>query len=203
MEIYNDIIQGTPEWFDVRAGIPTSSEFSTAMSKGRGKEPSKTRKTYMLKLLGERMTGEPMESFSNSHMERGKEIEEEARLAYEFRADVVCEQVGFIKNHNAGSSPDSLIGDNGLLEIKTKLPHLHLQVLENARVPSEHEKQVQGQLWISEREWCDFVCYWPKMPLFVMRVVRDEKMIGEVAEAVRIFNDELDELEEKIRRQYL
>lgn len=202
MEVYSEIVQGTPEWFDVRAGIPTSSQFATVMSKGRGKEPSKTRKTYMLKLLGERMTGEPMDSFSNGHMERGKEMEEEARLAYEFREGVECEQIGFIKNHGAGSSPDSLIDISGMLEIKTKLPHLQLDVLEKDRLPPEHEKQVYGQLWIAEREWCDFVSYWPKLPLFVKRVYRDEKIINEIAEAVKQFNDELNELETQIKQKY-
>lgn len=202
MEVYSEIIQGTEAWFDVRAGIPTSSQFSTVMSKGRGKEPSKSRRTYMMKLLGERMTGEPMDSFTNAHMERGKEMEEEARLAYEFQQGVECEQIGFIKNHGAGSSPDSLIDSSGMLEIKTKLPHLQLEVLEQDRLPPDHAKQVYGQLWIAEREWCDFVSYWPKLPLFVKRVYRNEKIISEIAEAVKQFNDELNELEAQIKQKY-
>lgn len=191
MQIYRDIEQGTPEWFAVRAGIPTASMYSAVMAKGKGGESSKTRRTYMLKLAGERLTGEPMDNYSNSHMERGHEHEPIARQAYTFLMGVEPEQVGFIRSGDTGASPDSLVGSDGLLEIKSKLAHLHLEVLLSDKVPTEHIAQVQGQLWVAEREWCDFVSYCPRLELFRKRVYRDEKKIAEIAKAVDQFNAEL------------
>lgn len=191
--------QGTEEWFRARAGIPTASEFSTVMAKGKGGADSKTRATYMRKLAGEILTGEPMESFSNHHMERGKEMEAEARDLYAFMSDTDPEQIGFIRNGDKGCSPDALIGSNGMAEIKTKLPHLQIDVLLCGDLPPEHRAQCQGALWVAEREWIDFVSYWPKLPLFVKRVHRDEEYISTLAAAVAQFNDELAALVERIR----
>lgn len=193
MQIYRDIEQGTPEWFAVRAGIPTASMYATVMASGKAGGVSKTRRTYMLKLAGERLTSEPMDNYSNHHMERGHEHEPLARQAYAFLKDVEPEQVGFIRSGDTGASPDSMVGDNGLVEIKSKLAHLHLDVLDRDEVPCEHTLQVQGQLWVAEREWCDFVSYCPKLELFVKRVYRDEKKIREIANAVDQFNNELNE----------
>ena len=192
-----DCEQGSPEWFQARLGIPTASEFATVMAIGRGGAESKQRRTYMLKLIGERMTGEPAESYTNFHMERGKIMEEEARNAYAFMTDITPELVGFIRNCNKGCSPDSLIDNNGILEIKTKLPHLHLEVLLNDAMPTEHMAQVQGQMWVAEREWCDFVSYWPKLPLFVKRVYRDEEYIKKLSDGVDRFIAEMNTLQEK------
>ena len=140
----HDMEQGTPEWFAVRQGLATSSQFSTVLAKGQGK----TRKTYLYKLAGERLTGEPTDSFSNRHMERGHEMEPQAREFYAFMEDVEPRQVGFITNHGAGASPDSLVGESGMLEIKTKLPHLMLEAHERGKFPPEHYAQCQGQLWV-------------------------------------------------------
>ncbi|MHB8744881.1 MAG: lambda exonuclease family protein [Sulfuricaulis sp.] len=192
--------QGSPEWFSARAGIPTASMYQTVMAKSRDDADSKTRRTYMLKLIGEKMTGEPMESFNNAHMERGKVMEEEARNAYAFLRDMEPKLVGFIRNGDTGASPDSLIGENGLLEIKTKLPHLQLEVLLSDVLPMKHRAQVQGQLWVAEREFCDFVSYWPKLPLFVTRVFRDEPYIKTIEVAVSQFNDEMSELMARVQQ---
>ena len=191
--------QGSPEWFKARLGIPTASEFHTVMAKGTGGGPSKTRRKYMLTLIAEHITGEMAESYSNAHMERGKAMEPEARAAYAFIQNVDPMPVGFIRNGTKGASPDSLIDATGLLEIKTKLPHLHLELLLGGEIPSEHKAQVQGQLWVAEREFCDFVCYWPKLPLFVKRVTRDELYIKTIAIAVDIFLNEMAVLEQSIR----
>jgi hypothetical protein len=192
--------QGTPEWFAARAGIPTASEFATVMAKGKGGGESKTRRTYMLKLAGEILTGEPMDSFSNHHMERGKEYEPDARRLYAFMQDCEPETVGFIRNGDKGCSPDCLVGSSGMAEIKSKLPHLQVDCLLNNRVPPDHVAQVQGQLWVAEREWIDFVSYWPKLPLFVTRAYRDEPYIKELSAAVDQFNEELAATVERIRQ---
>lgn len=179
--------QGSPEWHAARLGIPTASEFKTILAKGEGK----TRRTYMLKLLGERMTGEQMYSYENEHTQRGKDMEEEARDKYVLLKDAEVTRVGFIRNGDVGCSPDSLIGNDGMLEIKTKLAHLQADLLLGNAVPSEHIAQLQGQLWVAEREWVDFVSYWPRMPTFVRRVHRDEPYIRQLAKAVEVFENEL------------
>lgn len=194
-----DCEQGSEEWMMARLGIPTASEFNAVMSKGRGKEPSKTRRTYMLKLVGERLTGELAPGYSNAHMERGKEMEADAAKLYEFSTDNKVDLVGFMRNGEVGCSPDRLVGSAGLVEIKTKLPHLQLEVLEADKVPSEHIKQIQGQLWVSEREWCDFVSYWPNLPLFIKRAYRDDALIKEISDSVARFLDELHAIENKYR----
>ena len=191
--------QGSEDWFRVRAGMPTASEFATVMASGRGGGESKTRRTYMLKLAGEILTGEPMESYNNGHMERGKIMEAEARDLYSFMADVDPECVGFIANEGKGCSPDCLIGANGMAEIKTKLPHLQIDVLLRGELPPEHKAQCQGGLWVVEREWIDFVSYWPSLPLFVKRIHRDEAYIAEIEKAVDQFNAELAEMVACIR----
>lgn len=190
-----DCEQGSPEWYAARLGIPTASEFSTVMAKGEGK----TRRKYMMTLIGERLTGEIADSYSNGHMERGKIMEAEARDLYAFHTDLEPTRVGFIRNGDKGCSPDSLVTTNGMSEIKTKLPHLQLEVVLADRLPPEHVGQCQGALWVAEREWIDFVSYWPKLPLFVKRVYRDEDYIKRLASEVAAFNDEMLALIERIQ----
>lgn len=185
-----DCEQGSEEWHKCRLGIPTASEFKSVLAKGEGK----TRRTYLMKLLGERFTGEPADHYTDHHMERGKLMEDEARAAYAFMHDAEVTRIGFIRNAGRGCSPDGLIGKDGMTEIKTKLPHLQLEALFAGKLPSEHQAQVQGNLWTAEREWCDFVSYWPKLPLFVVRVYRDEAYIKTLAGEVGRFNDELEML---------
>lgn len=191
--------QGTPEWLKSRAGIPTASQFQTVMAKGRDGGASKTRRSYMLKLAGELITGEAEETYSNAHMERGKVMEAEARERYAFEAEADPIQIGFIRNGPKGCSPDSLIGTNGALEIKTKLPHLAIDCLLRGEFPAEHKAQCQGVLWVGEREWIDLAVYWPGIPLFVKRAYRDEPYIAQLAEAVDAFNAELAEVVSRVR----
>lgn len=195
-----DCEQGTEEWHRARMGIPTASEFKTLLGINKDAKDKKTRTTYMLKLAGEILTGEPMESYSNPHMERGKIMEDEARSFYAFMADAEPVRVGFIRNGDCGCSPDSLIGDAGALEIKTALPHILGDYILKDTFPAEHKAQTQGVLWVAEREWIDLSIYWPKMPRFVKRAPRDEAYIKELASGVAQFNDELREMVEKIRR---
>lgn len=201
MIIYRDIEQKSPVWFAVRAGIPTASSFSDVLAKGKGKEPSKVRATYMRKLAGEIITGQPNPGFENDHTRRGNRLEPEALAAVAFVLDVEPEPVGFIRGARAGASPDALVGSDGLIEIKTKLPHLQIDVLENGVVPPEHIPQIQGQLWIAEREWCWFASYWPGLPIFLKKVYRDEDYIFELSGQINRFHDELHALVDKYRNQ--
>lgn len=197
MIIHDDVEQGSDLWFQARAGKVTASAFDTVLAQGRG-GPSKTRQTYLYKLAGEIITGQVQDSYTNAHMERGHVMEDEARAWYEIMHSEV-QTVGFIAEDRIGYSPDGLVGDAGLLEIKTKLPHLLIPVLLSEDFPPEHKAQCQGGLWVSQREWIDLVCYWPGMPVAVHRAYRDEVYIAEMAKAVSVFVGELDEIVEKLR----
>ena len=191
--------QNSAEWVQARVGVPTASQFKDVLAKGQGGAPSKMRRTYLRKLAGERITGKPADNFHNAHMDRGHAMEEEARRFYEFTNGVTVERVGFIKNHGAGASPDSLVGDDGLLEIKTALPHILIGHILDAKVPSEHKAQVQGQMWVSERAFCDLLIYWPAMRPFQRRIERDDAYIdGTLTPKVLAFIDDLEALVEKL-----
>jgi hypothetical protein len=192
--------QNSPEWFEARRGLPTASMFATIMAKGvGGKGPSLTRAAYMRKLAGEIVTGEPMSNFRNAAMDRGHEMEGEARDFYAFITGTTPELVGFIRNGNKGGSPDSLIGSDGLLEIKTAEAHVLIAYIEADKFPPEHMAQCQGNLWVSERNWLDLTVYWPKMPSFIKRVYRDEAYIANLASEVDRFNEELAALVQRVR----
>ena len=194
MQVF-DMDQGDDAWHLARLGIPTASKFATVMAKGEGK----SRDEYMRRLVGEIVTGAPSSTFSSVHMERGKAMEDEARETYAFITDAEIHRVGFIRNGNKGASPDSLVGANGGLEIKTAEPHIQVDRLERDRLPPEHKAQVQGNIWLSEREWWDFVSFWPVMPTLIVRVYRDDAYIKTMADEIDRFNDELADRVERIR----
>jgi hypothetical protein len=187
--------QGGEEWAKARLGIPTASRFATVMAKGEGK----TRNEYMRKLAGEIITGETMDSFTNGHMDRGKEMEDEARNLYAFLTDAEIRRVGFIRNGKKGASPDSLVGTEGGLEIKTALAHIQIERLLRGDLPSEHKAQVQGNVWLAERDWWDFCSYSPKLPLLKVRVFRDDIYIKNMSGEIDRFNDELAAMVESVR----
>lgn len=199
MQVFN-CQQNSPEWYACRLGIPTASMFATVMAKGKDGGASLTRKTYLYKLAGEVITGEPSENYSNEHMERGKAMEAEARDLYAFMTDLIPQQVGFIRNGSKGCSPDSLIGNSGVLEVKSKLPHLTIECLLRDEFPAEHKAQCQGALWVTEREWVDIAVYWKGLPLFIKRAGRDEAYIQKLSAAVDEFNDELASIVERVKR---
>lgn len=194
-----DCEQGTAEWYAARLGIPTASEFATVTASGRGGGESKTRKAYMLKLAGELLTGEPMETYQNAAMERGKIMEDEARDLYAFMMSVEPIRVGFIKNGIAGCSPDSLIGDDAGLEIKSAAAHIQIERLQRGTLPPEHKAQVQGSLWVTGRKTWDFVSYCRKLPPLIITVQRDEPYIAVIEQEVKAFNDELATIVDQIK----
>ena len=196
VEIF-DCEQGSPEWHKLHLGVPTASNFAAIMAKGEGK----MRRKYLLQKVAEIFTGEVEEGFTNAHMERGKEMEAEARRLYAFMHDAEPRRVGFIRNDGIGCSPDALLGDRGGLEIKTKLGHLQLETIFARKLPSEHMAQVQGCLWVAEREWWDFTSYRPRLPLFVIRVMRDDAYIRILADEVSRFRDDMNSLVQKLTAQ--
>lgn len=195
-----DCEQGTPEWLAARAGVVTASEFSAVMAKGRGGAPSETRRKLIYVKAAEILTGAPVQTFAgNIHTERGHLMEPEVRDLYAATSPDPCTQVGFMRRGRIGCSPDTLVGNDGLLEIKTKLPHLQIEAVEAGVLPSEHVAQVQGQLLVSGRQWCDFRSYWPGLPQLKVRVYRDADYLANLwAELVK-FNNEVDALVARIR----
>jgi hypothetical protein len=195
MQVIRELEQGTEAWHLARMGIVTMSELQCLLVNGKGPGGFGAGAiTYMNQLIGERITDEPADAFQgNRHTERGHSLEPMARELYTERYGLELEQVGIILNHGAGYSPDSLVGSDGLVEIKTKLPKFQVEVLLGGEIPREHAAQCQGGLWISEREWIDFISYYPGMPLFVKRAYRDEVMIRKISERVRAFYGELED----------
>ena len=200
MNIVTDIEQGTPEWLALRLGIATASELDCLLVSG--KHPTGfgvAAFTYMDQLIGERITEEAAElPFQTKATIRGHEQEGVALSLYESREEVRVQKVGIILNRGIGYSPDGLVGTDGLIEIKTKLPKFQVGVILSGEVPKEHVAQCQGGLWASDREWIDFISYWPGMPLFVKRMHRDEAMIRKIAERVKLFYEILDERMNKV-----
>nr|WP_299379729.1 lambda exonuclease family protein [uncultured Halomonas sp.] len=187
--------QGTQEWHAARLGIVTMSEVKTLLVNGKGPGGFGVGAlSYMHQLIGERITGEPSDAFQgNGHTQRGHELEPVARELYREATGLPrLRQAGIILNHGVGYSPDSLVDSDGLIEVKTKLPKYQIELLLANELPQEHVAQCQGGLWVSEREWIDFVSYWPGMPLFVKRAYRDEGLIKTIAARVEAFYDELE-----------
>lgn len=200
MQIIREVEQGSAEWLGLRLGIPTASMFECLLVNGKGECGfGAGALTYMDQLIGERITGEAAElPFSTRATDRGHELEQVARDLHLATYELPTEQVAIILNHNAGYSPDALIGSDGLIEIKTKLPKFQVGVILADEIPKDHIAQCQGGLWLAEREWIDFVSYWPGMPLFVKRAHRDEVLIRKLAERVKTFNELLEERMHKV-----
>ena len=199
MKVY-DCQQGSDEWFNVRLGKITASHFSDVMAKGT----SKTRKDYMIKLATERLTGLPEASYSNAYMEWGIENEPAAREYYETLYGVQVEQVGFAElNEWVGCSPDGLVGKDGLVEIKCPKSTTHVSTILNNKMQTCYTAQVQGQIWVMERKWCDWISFDPRVtsnPLFMVRVQRDEKYIAVLELEVEQFIKELKVMIEKLTK---
>lgn len=202
LEIF-DCPQGSDEWFLCRAGIPTASRFKDALAcTPKGVWPGATATTYMHEIAGEIISGLPMETFSNGYTDRGHRVEGDARDAYAFTHGVSPQAVGFMRRGRAGASPDSLIDDDGQLEIKSKKQSLLIKEALSNRPPPDHLLQVQGQLWISGRQWCDLALYAEGMPLVTYRIERDEEKIAEIASGVDRFNAGVDQLVQQFNERW-
>lgn len=196
MPEFFDVSQGSDDWHQLRCGIATASEFNIILRDG---ETSKTLNEYRLKKAGEILTGQPAESYSNWHHERGKMHEPLAREAFVDNFGVELDRIGFVKNEFAGCSPDSLIRPDGGLETKSMLPHLLIPILVKQAFPPQFKAQCQGNIWICECDWWYLAIFWPGLPLYVQRIYRDEQYIARLKDAVIKFNDEVAEIVEHIR----
>jgi hypothetical protein len=170
------------------------------MAKGQGK----TRRAYMLQLAAERLTGEKQETYTNGDMERGKELEQEAREYYEELNSCIVQQIGFAKlNDDTGASPDGLIDNDGTIEIKCPKTTTHLDTILSDSIDTRYIPQIQGQLWVLDRKWCDFISYDPRvkdMPIFIKRVYRDETYISNLKSEVEIFAEQLKDMVEQFTK---
>lgn len=194
-----DCEQQTPEWFLARTGIPTASNFDKIITtKG---EESKQRTKYLYQLAGEIVSENKEMMFQSSAMLRGVELENEAIELYEMIHGVDIEKIGFCLDNteNYGCSPDGLIGGDGLIEIKCPNMATHVEYMINNKIPATYYQQVQGQLLITDREWCDFISYYPGIKPFIIRVEKDKPFTKRLADFLYKFCDDLKEIVNKIK----
>ena len=193
-----EIVQGSPEWHALRIGKVTASRVSDVIAKTKTGWGA-SRANYMAELIAERLTGEPAEKFTNAAMAWGTEKEPDARAAYEFFRDAQVSEIAFVDHPvigMTGASPDGLVGDHGLVEIKCPNTATHLDTLLTQAIPTKYVTQMLWQMACTGRQWCDFVSYDPRLPetmsLFVKRVDRDDKLIASLEKDVAEFLAELD-----------
>jgi len=205
--IIHECEQGSPEWLALRAGMPTASDFKKLItSKGA---PSKSINGYAITLAAEKYAGKPVDAWEgNQWSERGKVLEAEAREWYEMQYDCEAVQVGFITDDAkaAGCSPDSLIGEDGMLEIKCLKAERHIEaalyIERNGKCPPDYIQQTQGQMLLAEREYCDLLFYHPELPSVVIRQIPDKDiragLVEQLNEVCRLRDSILAELRWKV-----
>ena len=167
--------QGTVEWMLGRLGRPTASRFDELLTP-KTRKPAASRERYMAELLAEWVLNQPIDWGSNSIVERGTDLEDEARRYYSMLQDVDVQRVGFVTRDDglAGGSPDGLVGSDGVLEIKNYMAVHHMQALLGTNKPDEHLGQIQGYLYLTDRAWCDLLFYNPELPKRTIRIDRDQ-----------------------------
>lgn len=189
MQIIRNIEQGSEEWLQLRLGVATASKFDKIIT-AEGKQ-SETLEKYALQLAIDTLLTTPEPSYKNADMIRGTELEPFAREAYQEETFSIVEQITMFLSDcgNFGYSPDGLVGDDGLIEIKCPKATTHFQYIINKKVDknnaSDYWQQLQGGLWLSGRKWIDFVSYHPDFKtkqLFIIRVGRDEDYITKLAQ---------------------
>lgn len=195
----SDIIQGSAEWFAARCGKVTASRVADVIAKTKSGWGA-SRANYAAQLVAERLTGDVAESYTNAAMAWGTEQEPLARNAYSFMQDVDVAEIGFVDHpaiDMAGASPDGLVGDDGLIEIKAPNTATHLDTIIGGKVPEKYTVQMLWQMASTGRQWCDFVSFDPRLPermrLFVKRVHRDDARIAQLESAVVEFLSEIDQ----------
>jgi putative phage-type endonuclease len=200
------IEQRSDQWFAARIGKVTASKVADVIAKTQSGYAA-SRANYMAQLVCERLTGQREEFFISGAMQHGTDTEPLARAAYESRYDVLVDEVGFVPHPSiemAGASPDGLVGDDGLIEIKCPNTATHIDTLLTQTVPSKYNTQMQFQMACTGRSWCDFVSFDNRLPeelqLFVKRVPRDDVFIKQTEDAIVKFLAELDEKINKLMK---
>ena len=200
--------QGSTEWLAERLGKVTASRVADVIAKTKsGWGASRT--NYMAQLIAERLTGVLGDQFTNAAMKWGTDTEPQARAAYSFFAEVDVREVGFIGHPKiplTGASPDGLVGSDGLVEFKCPNTATHIDTLLGAPIDAKYIVQMQWQMASTERKWCDWVSYDPRLPgsmrLFAQRVHRNDAMISELEKHVVQFLAEIELKVRALREQY-
>ena len=192
------IEQGTPEWLAERLGKATASRIADIMAKTKS-GPSASRQNYAAELIAERLTGVGGDFYINAAMQRGTDLEPLARDAYSFESGNAVVPVGLVAHPSiemSGASPDGLVGADGLIEIKAPGTAKHIATLTGSSIDGKYICQMQWQMSCTERQWCDFVSYDPRLPvemqLATRRVHRDDLAIAEMEREVIVFLAEVD-----------
>lgn len=199
--------QGTAEWLAARAGCLTAFAIADMMAKTKSGW-SASRDNLRSRLVAERLTGMPQETFSNAAMQWGVENEPFARAAYEIKTSRMVDQCGLVMHPSmefCGASPDGLIDDDGLVEIKCPNTATHIEYMLAGVAPSKYRPQMLWQMECTGRKWCDFVSFDPRMPdnlqLFIVRFDRDEERIEEIRKEAVVFLEEVQNVIEQLSRR--
>ena len=192
-----ECIQGSPEWYAVKCGIPSASNFDKILCVD-GKV-SKQRTKYLYQLAGETITGIAEESYQNAVMLRGQEMEAEARELYSLITGNKVQEVGFCLAEGYGASPDGLVAKTGCLEVKCPNLAIHVGYLLENKLPTDYFQQCQGQLLVTGRKYVDFLSYYPSLKPLIIRVKRDEKFLKTLEVELKNFCAELKEVIAKIK----
>lgn len=200
--------QRSEEWFSARLGLVTASRIADVCAKTKSGWGA-ARANYMAQLIADKLTGTVAESYSNAAMQWGTDHEDEARIAYEFFSGNTVEEVGFVVHPliaGSGASPDGLIGEAGLVEIKCPNTATHIDTLLGKNIERKYLLQMQWQMACTAREWCDFVSYDPRLPtemqIHIQRVERDPELLAETEATVEGFLDELQDKLVALKSQY-
>lgn len=204
--IIHNCEQRSAEWYALRAGMPTASEFSKLITSDG--TPSKSAAGYALTLAGEMFAGRTLDAFEGTQWtERGREMEDEAIRRYQFDRDLDVDPVGFVTDDakRAGCSPDGFVGKDGLVEVKCLKAENHIKAIlyyqKHGRCPTDYVQQTQGQMWICERLWCDLIFYHPELPLLVIKQVPDLTIFKALRREVDLVTAERDNIIAALRHQ--
>ena len=189
----HDCEQYSDEWWNLRLGLPTSSQFNRIITPKKG-DYSAAAKPYISELVAERfLRSSGGTDYQSAAMVRGGEVEPQARTYYELLRGVTARQVGICieDGERYGASPDSLVGEDGVLEIKCPEAKRHVEYLVAGGLPDEYRAQVAGHLLVTGRAWCDFMSYHPDLPPLVVRM-KPNAFVGKLEQALARFCGELD-----------
>jgi putative phage-type endonuclease len=195
MKIYKNLIQGTDEWLNTKLGKFGSTDAQAVASNGRGLD------TKCYEKAAELIIGKPKESYTNEHIERGKELESMARSVYEIETGNLVKEVGYIElSEFVGCSPDGLVGDDGLIEIKCPSDANYIRSLYEDKIDSKYVWQMQHQMYVSNRKWCDFVIFNESLnQIHIRRVERDRQAIEKIMIGLVEGEEKIKSILEKIK----
>jgi putative phage-type endonuclease len=193
--IIHDIKQRSDEWFAIKRGKMGASHAQAIASQGKGLE------TYLIELMSEYYSIAPKENYTNEHIERGNELEAQARAIYELETGNEVEEVGFIElDEYVGCSPDGLVGEDGLIEIKCPSDKVYFQYLLDRKIDTGYMWQMQMQMLICQRKWCDYVCYNPNFEksIVIARVIPSIEEFAKLEKGFEIARARIDEISKTI-----